>query len=57
MDQANTERNHAVLTAAAINLLWILAGLEQDETSEKYDREKGKIHVNLTPLAQPQNQE
>ena len=52
MDQANAERNHAILTATAVNLIWILAGLDQDEMSEKYDREKGKIHVNLAPLAQ-----
>jgi len=53
MDKANAERNNAILTATAVNLLWSLAGLDRDGMSEKYDREKGKIHVNLTPLAQP----
>lgn len=52
MEKANAERNDAITKAAAVSLIWILAGLE-DGMSEKYDREKGKIHVNLTPLAQP----
>jgi hypothetical protein len=52
MDQANAERNDAITKAAAVSLIWILAGLDRDGMSEKYSREKGKIHVNLTPLAQ-----
>ena len=53
MDQANAERNDAITKAAVVNLIWILAGLGGDGMSEKYAQEKGKIHVNLTPLAQP----